>query len=120
MKTLTPIIFDMYGSLLDESIVYRNFYKYLAKKYKIKLSRGEFMRKFFQEQRRFIFANARKSFKEITLLALRKLIKKANAGDTNMLFDSYSAMTFPQGIPELLQKLSKQYVLCILTNTDND
>ncbi len=115
-----PIVFDLYDTLLDESSIYGNFFLHIAKKYSLIISSEEFVNEFFQNQREFVFANVKKSFKEITNLSYTKLIKQADTNDVEKLFDLYMEMEFFPEIPNLLLKLEKNHDLFILTNTDND
>ena len=115
-----PIVFDLFDTLLDESSVYKDFFFGIAKKYHIEINAEEFVNKLFKNQNEFVFANAQKTYKEITKLSYIKLIKQAYSNDVKLLFDLYSKMDFFPGIINLLLKLEKNYDLFILTNTDND
>ena len=105
---------------MDEFSAYRKFFFHAAKKYKIEAAPEELVKLLFKNQHELIFANARKTYKEITKLSYLKLIKHADPEDVNLLFDLYSEMNFFPGIVGLLLNLGKNYDLFILTNTDND
>ncbi len=116
----SPIVFDLFDTLLDESSVYKQFFFHVGKKYHLEMNAEEFVKKLFNNQHKFIFGNSSKTYKEITKLSYIKLIKQANPNDIKLLFDLYQKMEFFPEIIELLPKLEKRHDLFILTNIDND
>ena len=80
----------------------------------------EFIKQFFQYQREQIFVNSKKPFKEIVGIAYLKLVKDADAGDLEILFNLHKDIKFLPGIKEMLLKLHKNYEFFILTNCANE
>ena len=115
-----PIVFDLFDTLLDESSVYKEFFLHIDKKYHLEMNAEDFVKNLFKNQNEFVFANAQKTYKEITRLAYGKLIKQADLNDVELLFNLYSRMDFFPVIVDLLLKLEKNHDLFILTNIDND
>lgn len=116
----SPIVFDLFDTLLDESSTYKEFFLHIKQKYQLEMTAEDFVKRLFNNQRRFVFANAQKTYKEITKLAYIKLIRQVDPNDVELLFNLYSKMSFFPGIIELLIKLEKKHDLFILTNIDND
>ena len=115
-----PIVFDLLNTLLDESEIYHKFYFCILKKYPISIGHEEFIKQFFQYQREQIFANSKKPVKEIVKTAYLKLVKGADAGDLDILFNMHKGIKFLPGIREMLLNLHKNYSFFILTNCAND
>jgi len=110
------IIFDLFGTLLNENNLYERFFDYLHNKYQIGHIKTE---DYFQVQRKFIFSNSSLSFRNIILESLNSFFSNQIVlTDLDFLFDLYKDLDFHSGRLELLTKLSSSYNLYILSNTD--
>lgn len=115
-----PIVFDLFDTLLDESGVYKKFYYHILKKYYLNFEPQEFVRRFFELQRKQIFSNSKKPYKEITKEAYLELIRGADAKDLDVLFNLHRDMGFLPGIADMLTSLQENFCFFVLTNCSND
>lgn len=115
-----PIVFDLLDTLLDESGVYKKFYYHILKRYSLDFGPQEFVSRFFELQRKQIFADSKKPYKEITKAAYLELIRGADAKDLDVLFNLHKDMDFLPGIEDMLASLQENFCFFVLTNCSND
>lgn len=105
------IIFDFYGTLVDEETGYRNFIeKYTTLDPKIAV------KSWFLLQREIIFNQKYIPFKEVLRNTYYKLTKSRNKNFCEIFSN---IKPYPEVI-KILNKLKEHYKIGILTNSDND
>lgn len=117
---MRPIVFDLLDTLVDESGAYTSFYSQIQKKYSLQCSAQEFIGAFFSNQRKLIFANTSKPFKEVCECAFSSIIQHPDLRDLELLYGGYAQMMFKEGVIELLLKLSGTFDFYVLTNCSRD
>ncbi|MBS3106610.1 HAD family hydrolase [Candidatus Woesearchaeota archaeon] len=117
---MRPILFDLLDTLVDESATYKTFYSKIQKKYSLECDAQEFVDSFFSNQRKLIFANSRKPFKEVCECAFSGIIPHPELRDLELLYGLYAKMMFKEGITELLQKLKNAFDFYVFTNCSRD
>lgn len=121
---IKAIIFDFYGTLVDETEGYKTYSKLIFKKYTNELYE-EFVHEWFLKQREIIFNHGYKPFSDIIYESLQKIPVdfkfdiKSNASKNNLIKIFENMRPFRDSII-CLKNLKKIFLIGILTNSDNN